>query len=135
MDQAEEAVPFQPVTSGRYSGHDMLQLKVFRSPQDWHEHWADVYHDPSGAGSCPEPDLAASMLVEVAVGATASGSDWVEITALALHDGVLRVQATLHRPAIGTADIGHPFAVVATQIRDRPVALDLSVVQHDPLGG
>jgi hypothetical protein len=73
------------------------------------------------------------MLVEVAVGASPSGSCWVEITAPALHDGVLRVQAALHRPAIGTADIGHPFAVVATQIRDEPVALDLSVVGAAPL--
>ena len=97
----------------------------------WHEHWAAA-HEAFAAGSCPEPDLAASMLAEAAVGATSSGSYWVEITALTLHDGVLRVQAAEHRPAIGTADIGHPFAVVATPIRDEPVALDLSAVQHDP---
>lgn len=134
MDPAEGAVPFQPVTSGRRSGHDVRQLTVFRSPQPWHEHWAAT-HEPFETGSCPEPDLAASMLVEVTVGATPSGSDWVEITALAMHDGVLRVQAAEHRPAIGTADIGNPFAVVATPVRDGPVALDLSVVDHDPLDG
>jgi hypothetical protein len=76
VDPAEGAVPFQPVMSWRYSRHDVWQLTVFGSPQAWQEHWAAM-HEPGNAGSCPELELAASMLIEVAAGVTPSGSHWV----------------------------------------------------------
>jgi hypothetical protein len=71
------------------------------------------------------------MLIEVAGGATPSGDIRVEITSLVRRDAVLRVKATLKWPEMGKDDIGHPFAVVATPIWDRPMVLDLFEIRDD----
>jgi hypothetical protein len=128
VDIADEAVPFRLVASGRHSRHGMLQLLIFRGQQGWQGHHEHA-HQPSGwCQAFSEPDFSASMLVEVAIGPTSSSGCSVEITGLVLRDGVLRVLAALRGTGgAGFDDVGEPFVVVATAIRDGPVALDLSV--------
>jgi hypothetical protein len=131
MAQAEETVPFQLVASGHRSQHDQPQLLIFRSQRAWREHWTRA-HQGFELISCPEPDLSDSMLIEVAGGATPSGSISVKVTSMVLREEVLEVRAAKHRPDGGRRDIGAPYAVVATPIWDGRVALDLTAEGHWP---
>jgi drug/metabolite transporter (DMT)-like permease len=131
---ADGPVPFQLVASGRKSHHDKPRLMVFRSLPAWRGHWMAWHQRSSFPEQCPEPDLGRDMLIEVAGGATESGSIWVEVTSLVLRDGVLRVQAAQHVPLAQGRDIGSPYAAVITPAWDGPVALDLFEIHHDEEG-
>ena len=131
MDAATVAVPFQVVASGRRSFHDQPQLTVFRGLPAWRGHWTVWHQRSSVLEPCPEPGAGTGMLIEVAGGVTESGCTRVEITALVLRDGVLRVQAAQHVPHRQRRDIWSPYAAVITPAWDGPVALDLFEIHHD----